>query len=525
MQALLLLLIAPLASGAWCECAHNNAGGFNSLLDLPQLARPTVRVGDTLVALNATVLDTAADPQSVVAFLAAEFTGGQPIVAAQLRSRCLRYDRGGFQVMIKTSIVMATRRGEYLHWSHIELNLFAACSQMSENLTFHTTRREMQVLQLNLRMLDHAVDPLGPLVDFSVTVCMPRVTAPANDTQRWVGNEYNTDDIAGGLSWWRSARTTGDVARRILICGPAADDEPAGLFYARASARPYVQVCSFEDAVLCAADAMLLNHAIEMEFLTHDHTLSDFARGLVPLEPGVNITRVIHGNRIFLTGETSHCYVYIVDMTVNGINRQIASLIFYRAYDVEGTPTAVELLHQIDLELEAAALPYSDEGTSSDCNYQLETTMGHACDRLVMGDSAVEFGVSTSAANPTIGLRNGVPCTPATTSTCPAIELPGAAFSGATVAGIIIGSLTWALIASIGVATVIEFTESRRKGRRRTKERQSPPVTRPKPPTIVSKVSSGQMQRPQAVRLPAQRSDRAVMNRFLSELGVEVLRK
>jgi hypothetical protein len=80
---------------------------------------------------------------------------------------------------------------------------------------------------------------------------------------------------------------------------------------------------------------------------------------------------------------------------------------------------------------------------------------GHACDPLVRADRSVQFG--DDPANDTyIAAGASLPCLPSITAACPAIQLPPPVFSGATTAGIVVGSVTCALIIAMIASTVAE---------------------------------------------------------------------
>jgi hypothetical protein len=451
----LLLLVAVAQARAWCGCAGSVTGNFAAVLALQSVSNVTVMIGDTVSSSSAAVFARAADPQALVMHLASDYTGGQAIAASQLQTRCIRYTRGGFQLMATTGLVVAARNGSILTWLHVELDLFAACSSARETNVFRVARPSIRVLPVNLMDLETQADPTGPLVDDTETVCRPR-------SSPWFGRDVSAFETGNGQAGWRMVRTVGDLIYSAQVCGPAADDPIEGVYFARAPTRRYVQVCAYDDAVFCAADAMLMNSVPR----TPEELQEMFT------SPEFTVTRKNHLIQLYdsLVGAVNR---FVIDVNIGGRNRQISSFLQLvldpESYSFsDDQPNAAELLHGLNGSTNTliSQSPGQDNFISDDDDVgatecKMSNAMhGHSCDPLVRADRSVQFG--DDPANDTyIAAGASLPCLPSITAACPAIQLPPPVFSGATTAGIVVGSVTCALIIAMIASTAAEHCTSK----------------------------------------------------------------
>lgn len=528
LHLLFLLLLWATPARSWCSCNNNEAGSFASLLDLS--VSPTVRIGSNLLDRHPMIFSQETAPQALVAYLAHAYANGQAVAASQMLSRCMRYTRGGFDLMVTTGFMIAARNGSRLTWLRIKLDLYAACRNSADSGVFRTTHADIHVLPVDLRELDSNADPTGSLVDTAQSTCMPRVTDPESSTQVWLDQTYNTADIRNGPVWWISHRTYRDLLVRMLVCGPSPTDEIEGIFFARNTDRPYVQVCTFQEAIWCAADAMLVNQPAPSRVNTLDGL-----RGPGLLADNTTVyTRAIHYSRPAPAGSRI-VYFSVLDIIADGKTRQVATVLF-----TEENETVADVFFGMDLEVVSMQDRVSEGGQSMDCDRQLDVISQHACDPLVFNDNSVTFGVAPSDSPLLIGVSGGMPCQPAVTAACPAVILPSPVFRGSTIAGIVIGAIIWTLFGAWAIASIIECkATSRRKntiGERKKFTSDELQLSTPKPtakkPTAVS-ASAGLSRRPthhQVVKKTneskqqqaAPPQDSHEFKQFLSELGVSI---
>lgn len=480
---IVVLAVATAAAGAWCNCAGSATGNFGAVLSLASTANVTVLIGETVSSPHAEVFSSGSNPQALVMHLASTFAGGQAVAASQLQTRCVRYTRGGFQLMATTALVIASRNRSTLTWLHVELDLFAACSSTRDINVFRVARSAIRVMPVDLMELETKSDQLGPLVDASETICRPRASP-------WFGVQVQPELINSAQTMWRVWRTFAVASLCAQICGPAVDDPVDGHYFARNPTRKYVQVCAYDDAVLCASDAMMISTLV-----TSDEGLQEFTA-----TPSLGFTRVNHWTTLFDDGDSFTINRYVVDVNVNRHNRQMSSLLTLsqsatriarrrvvyidEPEDVSPLPSDVvnwtvpRLLHYINLTNNAIALlsvggsglSGAENPLSTDC--LLNTTLHtHFCDPLVMADRYVHFGDQLT--DTFFATGTAIPCAPAVTAVCPPVKLPPPVFSGATTAGIVHGVAAGVLIVGMLAATVSEW-----------RSRSSPPpavVAKPQP--------------------------------------------
>lgn len=443
----LLILVFAAQAHAWCSCAGSVTGSFAAVLALQSVANVTVMIGDTVSSSSASVFARAADPQALVMHLASVYAGGQAIAASQLQTRCIRYTRGGFQLMATTGLVVAARNGSTLTWLRVEMDMFAACSTARETSVFRVARPSIRVLPVNLMDLETQADPTGPLVDDTETVCRPR-------SSPWFGRNVSSYEIGSGQAGWRTVRTVGDLIYSAQVCGPAADDPVEGVYLARASTRRYVQVCAYDDAVFCAADAMLM------------HRVAQSAQDLQEMFASTEytVTRKNHLLQLYDNGDVT-VNRFVIDVNIGGRNRQISSFL-QAGWDIQlesDILTSAHWLHTLNESVNTLIdqspsynnfISDDDDAGATECR-MTNVLHGHACDPLVQNDRSVQFG--DDPANDTyIAAGSSLPCLPSITAACPAVQLPPPVFSGATTAGIVVGSATCGLIIALLVSAVVE---------------------------------------------------------------------
>jgi hypothetical protein len=463
-----ILLLAAARAHAWCSCAGTASGSFAAVLSLQSTQNVTVVIGETVSSPNAAVFARASNPQALVMHLAAVYAGGQAIAASQLQTRCVRYTRSGFQLMATTGIVIASRNGSMLTWLHVELDLFAACSSTQSVNVFRVARPAIRVLPVDLMDLETDADPTGPLVDDTETVCRPR-------SSPWFNRTVTNLETSNGQAAWRLVRTIGDLIFCAKVCGPAPGDAVEGVYHARAPTRRYVQVCAFDDAVFCAADAMMLSTVITSR--------DDILR------LNTTATRGNHIIEIYRSGLSS---VTRVVFDINVANRQISSYLQLNQLTMDSGGdslpavnwTSAQLLrfmnatnnHLVNTTFYENIFMSNDDDVYGSTECHMNNTMhAHHCDPLVQNDRSVQFG--DDPANDTyIAAGGSLPCLPAVTAVCPAVKLPPPVFSGATTAGIVVGSAVCALVIAMVAGTIFEHC---------TPYRRVPPRSPSPSPTLV----------------------------------------
>lgn len=485
-----LLLFAPLlTSASWCGCTTSAAGSFSTVLEMGNSSNTTVLLGDSLVDHRPLVFSSGEDRQALVRYLATIYASAQPVAASQTESRCTRYDRGGFQVVVTTGFVIAARNGSSLVWLRAEMDLYATCASTPVNV-FRGTKNGIRILPVDLQALDSQADPWGPLVDSTETICRPRAPLFETGPVQWLNRTYDRADVESGLQWWLQNRTRGDMLQRLRICGPRSTDAREGLFYARGADRRYVQVCSFEDAMFCASDAMLLNTPIG-----HNDTL---LFGVALDADGSMATRGTHYKRFQISIGSSNHVISTADFISRGsVMQTVTTMSVFGSVVNSSTVLLVVYASNISTMMDETDRIFGSSVFSfTDCVSSMETLHEHMCDPLVMHDRRVSFGTHDTSGGLTtfISGTHGEPCTPAITAVCPAVHLPAPVFSGATAAGIAMGTLTWTLTAMMAALALYEWPAvsvrlkrlyaalSRRKTNNTVrKAAASPPPTRPVP--------------------------------------------
>lgn len=454
LLAALLLLLGPLAAGAtWCDCVQSTSGSFSDLLSIQNASDVSVWHGKTLVDSSPRIFSAAANPQALVQYLANTYANGaQAVAASQLLSRCTRYDRGGFRVVVITGFVIAARLGSFLTWLQIEMDLYSTCTGTARNV-FRSTPDGIRIVPIDLRALDTQADPWGPLVDSAETICRPRAPLLETGSVLWLNKTYDRYDVQSGLQWWLHNRTQGDMLQRLRICGPRSTDAREGLFYARGTDRRYVQVCSFEDAMFCASDAMLLNTPIAYG----DTSLF----GVALDSTGSMVTRGTHLKRFQIAVGIDNHLVNTVDFISQGAVMQTVTAMTVSSSTINSSTIllAVYALNISNMMQETDRIFGHSPTGFTDCVFSMETIHEHTCDPLVMHDKHVLFGTHDTTGGLTMFISgtHGTPCTPAITSVCPAVHLPSPSFSGATIAGIVMGAFTWTLIAIMAGLLLYEW--------------------------------------------------------------------